>query len=58
MNANKNAPRFTNVSLPTAAVVAGAGLLLMAILSPIAYLNTFQKLVKFDLAFVERLQRV
>jgi len=37
-----------NVSPRTAAIIAGAGLLLMAILSPIAYLNTFQRLVKFD----------
>jgi len=48
MNTNENAPRFTNISLRTAAIVAGVGLLLMAILSPIAYLNTFQSLVKFD----------
>jgi Domain of unknown function (DUF4386) len=48
MNPNENAPRFTNISLRTAAIVAGLGLLLMAILSPIAYLNTFQKLVVFD----------
>jgi hypothetical protein len=48
MNANKNAPRFTVISLRTAAMVAGVGLLLMAILSPIAYLNIFQSLVKFD----------
>ncbi|MBM3123883.1 MAG: DUF4386 domain-containing protein [Chloroflexi bacterium] len=40
--------RFTNISLRTAAIIAGAGLLLMAILAPIAYLNTFQSLVKFD----------
>lgn len=40
--------RFTGISLRTAAIIAGAGLLLMAILSPIAYLNTFQSLVKFD----------
>ena len=48
MHTNENAPRFTNISLRTAAIVAGVGLLLMAILSPIAYLNTFQRLVKFD----------
>jgi hypothetical protein len=48
MNTNKNAPRFIDISLRTAAIVAGVGLLLMAILSPIAYLNTFQSLVKFD----------
>jgi hypothetical protein len=48
MNTEENAPSFTNVSLRTAAIIAGAGLLLMAILSPIAYLNTFQSLVKFD----------
>ncbi len=48
MNTNENVPRFTNLSLRTAAMVAGVGLLLMAILSPIAYLNTFKSLVKFD----------
>ena len=48
MNTNENAPRFTDISLRTAAMVAGVGLLLMAILSPIAYLSTFQSLVKFD----------
>ena len=48
MNTNESAPRFTNISLRTAAMVAGVGLLLMAILAPIAYLNTFQSLVKFD----------
>ena len=48
MNTNENAPRFTDISLRTTAIVAGVGLLLMAILSPIAYLNTFQSLVKFD----------
>ena len=48
MNTNENAPRFTDISLRTAATVAGVGLLLMAILAPIAYLNTFQSLVKFD----------
>jgi hypothetical protein len=48
MNTNENASRFTDISLRTAAIVAGIGLLLMAILSPIAYLNTFQSLVKFD----------
>ena len=52
MTTNENALRFTNrftaISLRTAAMVAGVGLLLMAILSPIAYLNTFQSLVKFD----------
>jgi hypothetical protein len=48
MNTNENALRFTSISLRTAAMVAGVGLLLMAILSPIAYLNTFQSLVIFD----------
>jgi hypothetical protein len=48
VNTTENAPGFTNVSLRTAAIIAGIGLLLMAILSPIAYLNTFQSLVKFD----------
>ena len=52
MTTNENAlrftDRFTGISLPTAAIVAGVGLLLMAILSPIAYLNTFKRLVNFD----------
>ena len=48
MNTKENAPGFTNVSPRTALIIAGTGLLLMAILSPIAYLNTFQSLVKFD----------
>src|SRR5215207_6246299 len=52
MSTNENALRvtnyFTDISLRTAAIVAGLGLLLMAILSPIAYLNTFQSLVVFD----------
>ena len=48
MTTNENAPRFTGISLRTAAIIAGVGLLLMAILSPIAYLNTFQRLVNFD----------
>lgn len=48
MNTKSSAPSFTNVSLRTAAIIAGVGLLLMAILSPIAYLNTIQRLVKFD----------
>jgi hypothetical protein len=52
MSTNENALRFTDrytdISLRTATMVAGVGLLLMAILSPIAYLNTFQSLVKFD----------
>ena len=48
MNTNETAPHFTKISLRTAAVVAGLGLLLMTILAPIAYLNTFQSLVKFD----------
>ena len=48
MTTTDNAPRFTNLSLRKAALIAGLGLLLMTILSPIAYLNTFQKLVNFD----------
>ncbi|HMD80715.1 MAG TPA: DUF4386 domain-containing protein [Anaerolineales bacterium] len=48
MNTKENAPSFTNVSPRTAAIIAGTGLLLMAILSPIAYLNIFQNLVQFD----------
>src|SRR5690349_14658331 len=48
MNSKENAPSFTNISLRMAAIIAGTGLLLMAILSPIAYLNTFQSLVNFD----------
>jgi len=47
-NALRFADRFADISLRTAAIVAGVGLLLMAILSPIAYLNTFQSLIKFD----------
>jgi hypothetical protein len=48
MNTNQNTSHTTNISLRTAAIIAGVGLLLMAILSPIAYLNTFQSLVKFE----------
>ena len=52
MTTNENAlrftGRFTDISLRTGAMIAGVGLLLMAILSPIAYLNTFQSLVNFD----------
>jgi len=52
MSTNENAlrftDRFTDISLRTSANIAGVGLLLMAILSPIAYLNTFQSIVKFD----------
>ena len=45
MNTNKNASQFTNVSLRTAAIVAGLGLLIMAILAPIAQFGVMQKLV-------------
>jgi uncharacterized protein DUF4386 len=45
MNTNENAPRFTDISLRTAAMVAGLGLLLMAILSPFAFLNTYQNIM-------------
>lgn len=48
MKTKENAPGFINVSRRTAAIIAGMGLLLMAILAPIAYLNTFQRLVNFD----------
>ncbi|MGE5375139.1 MAG: hypothetical protein ACM3XO_08780 [Bacteroidota bacterium] len=48
MSTNAIVKRSTGMSLRTAAMIAGVGLLLMAILSPIAYLNTFQSLVKFD----------
>ena len=48
MNTNQSTSHATNISLRTAAIIAGVGLLLMAILSPIAYLNTFQSLVKFE----------
>ena len=48
MNTNQNTSHATIISLRTAAIIAGVGLLLMAILSPIAYLNTFQSLVKFE----------
>jgi len=43
-----NTTSKSNFSLRTAAIITGASLLLMAILSPIAYFNTFQSLVKFD----------
>ena len=36
------------ISLRSAAIISGVGLLLMTVLAPIAYLNTFQKLVNFD----------
>lgn len=45
MNTNENAPRFTDMSLRTAAMVAGVGLLLMAVLSPFAFLNTYQNIM-------------
>ena len=48
MNTNEKPPRFIDISLRTAAMVAGVGLLLMAIIAPIAYLNTFQNLVNFE----------
>lgn len=48
MNTKENVSNFTNVSWRTASIIGGTGLLLMAILSPIAYLNTFQRLVNFD----------
>ena len=48
MNTKENAASFTNVSLRTAAIIGGVGLLLIAILSAIGLLNTYQRLVKFD----------
>lgn len=36
------------ISLRAAAIISGVGLLLMTVLAPIAYLNTFQNLVNFD----------
>ena len=48
MNTKEKATSFTNVSPRTAALIAGAGLLLMAVLSTIGLLNTYQRLVKFD----------
>ena len=45
MNTNNNTPQFTGVSLRTAAIVAGAGLLVMAILAPIVQFGVLQKLV-------------
>ena len=48
MNTEESAPSFTNVSLRTAAIIGGVGLLLIAILSAIGLLNTYQRLVKFD----------
>jgi hypothetical protein len=45
MNTDRNIARFTDVSLRTAALVAGLGLLIMAILGPIVELNILQALV-------------
>ena len=45
MNTNKSTTQFTNVSLRTAAIVAGLALLIMAILAPIAQFGVLQKLV-------------
>ncbi len=42
---NKNTSQFTDVSLRTAAIVAGLGLLIMAILAPIVQFGVLQKLV-------------
>jgi len=44
MSTNQKGSRFTELSLRTAAMVAGVGLLLMAILSPFAFLNVYQNI--------------
>ena len=45
MNTNENTSQFTDMSLRTGAIVAGLGLLIMAILAPIAQFGVMQKLV-------------
>jgi hypothetical protein len=45
MNADPNTSRFADTSLRTAAIVAGLGLLIMAILAPIANFGLLQNLV-------------
>ena len=45
MNANTNTSRSTGLSLRQAAIIAGLGLLLMAVLAPIAQFGILQKLV-------------
>jgi hypothetical protein len=45
MNTNENVSRFADLPQRTAALVAGLGLLLMAILSPFAFLNTYQNIM-------------
>ena len=42
MNTKENASGFADISIRTAAIVAGVGLFLLAILSPFALLNTYQ----------------
>ena len=42
MNTKENASGFADISILTAAIVAGVGLFLLAILSPFALLNTYQ----------------
>lgn len=44
MNAKENAPGATDLSPRTAALLAGVGLLIMAILSPFALLNTYRNI--------------
>ena len=44
MNTQEKREGFTDISLRTAAMVAGVGLLLLAILSPFALLNTYQNI--------------
>ncbi|HJQ14605.1 MAG TPA: DUF4386 domain-containing protein [Anaerolineales bacterium] len=45
MNSDINASRFAEISLRKAAIVAGLGLLIMAILAPIANFGVLQKLI-------------
>jgi hypothetical protein len=44
MNTKENASGFADISLRTAAMVAGVGLLILAVLSPFALLNTYQNI--------------
>ena len=45
MNTNKKTSQFTDGSLSSAAIVAGLGLLIMAILAPIVQFGVLQKLI-------------
>jgi len=45
MNSNENVSRFADLPQRPVAMVAGLGLLLMAIISPFAFLNTYQNIM-------------